>query len=78
MSMTNAPTPPEVAVAKKNEFKGPYAEWSARLGNESPEELSAFQKWLLRDRWESAGEAVQVILKRFLKPRIDPRTQKPH
>jgi hypothetical protein len=72
--VTHAQTPPEVAVAKKNEFKGPYAAWSARLGNESPEQLSAFEKWLLRDRWATAGEVVKALLKRFQKPPRDRRT----
>jgi len=76
--MTHAQTPPEVAVAKKNEFKGPYALWSARLGNESPEELSSFEKWLLRDRWAIAGEVVKAVLKRLQKPPLDPPTHKPH
>jgi hypothetical protein len=75
MSMTNAQRPPEVAVTRKSEFKASYAQWwSQRLGDETPEELSAFRKWLLRDPWLRAGEEVKALLKRFQKPPLDPRT----
>jgi hypothetical protein len=66
-------------VTKKSKFKGPPAQWwSERLGGETPEELSTFQKWLVRDRWESAGELVRAFLKRFQKPPTAGRTEKPH
>jgi hypothetical protein len=78
MSMTNAQRPPEVAVTRKSEFKASYAQWwSQHLGDESPEELSEFFKWLPRDPWLRAAEDVKAMLKRFQKPPADGRDQKP-
>jgi hypothetical protein len=65
-------------VTKKSEFKAPHTQfWSERLGNESPDELAAFRKWLPRDPWLRAAEEVKTLLKRFLRPFPDRRTQKP-
>jgi hypothetical protein len=56
-------------MTKKNELQAPHARWWAQhLGDESPEELTAFRKWLPRDPWLSAIEEVQALLKRFQKP----------
>ena len=60
-------------MTKKNEFNAPQVQrWSQLLSKQGHRDLTTFRKWLHRDRWQSAGEIVTALLKRFQKPPLDP------
>jgi hypothetical protein len=66
----------EVAVTEKSEFNASDVQrWSQLFGKEGPKDLALFRKWLHQSRWESAGEIVKTLLKRFRKSPLDPRTR---